>query len=235
MATWSLKKRQYAAYALFLLLTTVAVSLAYQVLNRDLVLFRRAENLFAKGDYHTAKAFYEQAILMGLHRSDAGINLLATYQAMDLQDIDPKIKDKIFELMDTPRALVSAIDWLGSQQNWSEALSLLMHQPEIWNSEPGIILRMADMYRNAGKQKEAEQYYRRALSLSPRSLYGRFRLAEALAWQKRYDEAETFFKSILSDHPNHRFAMIYLARILSWQERFKEAIKIYGQILGEST
>lgn len=234
MPSQPLKRKQYLTYGLLLSITAVSVFAVYVRLNAERVLFRRAETRFDAGDWTAAISLYEAAIEKGLDLPAAAARLLACYRAVGLSDADPKVLRRIVDLLNSADAVTAEADWYAARRRWAAAAAVFLRNVGAWSQEPGVMVRLADMYRNMGEEPQAEIWYRRALSVNPHSVYGRFRLAEMLGWQQRFAEAERLLRSILADRPGHRISRIYLARILSWQTRFIEAIEQYRRVLGEA-
>jgi tetratricopeptide (TPR) repeat protein len=60
------------------------------------------------------------------------------------------------------------------------------------------------------------------------------RIAERLAWQKRFVEAERQYRGILVREPKSRAAALGLGRVLLWELRYTDAVLVYRGILRDS-
>ncbi len=83
----------------------------------------------------------------------------------------------------------------------------------------------------AGRDAEAIERYRAALSLSHSSQY-RLALALVLARNGRPDEAEMYLREVTKTEPGDGSAQLALARLLSKQGRAKEGIDAYRVAIG---
>ncbi len=57
------------------------------------------------------------------------------------------------------------------------------------------------------------------------------RVAERLAWQKRFVEAERQYREILTRDPKSRAAALGLGQVLLWEQRYADAAYVYREIL----
>ena len=60
------------------------------------------------------------------------------------------------------------------------------------------------------------------------------RLAERLAWQKRFAEAEQQYREVLRREPKSRAAALGLGQVLLWEQRYDDAAAIYRALLRDS-
>lgn len=60
------------------------------------------------------------------------------------------------------------------------------------------------------------------------------RVAERLAWQKRFVEAERQYRAILQREPESRAAALGLGQVLLWEARFGDAAAVYRQWLARA-
>ena len=231
----NIKKRQYLAFALLLLMVGAATSLAYHAVHPDQIAYRRAESRFENKRFSEAIPLYENAIGLGLKNDTAILHLSRAYQVVGKTDRAVFLLETEIGKTAAPAAVLLLCDLYAAQSRWEEILSLVKRHPRMLADQPAAMMQLADAYRNTKALAQAADWYRRALEKDPESLYGRFRLAEILAWTKRYDEAIALFRSILDDYPEHRGTRLFLARALGWSGQIEDAISEYQKLLGERT
>lgn len=223
------------AYALILITVGAAASWAYHGIHEDHILYRRAETFFENGSFAEAVPLYERAFRSGYVKPNAVRHLIIACRTTGDMDRAISVLESLRSETEEPAPLLLLGELYAEKGMWEQALSLLKSRESLLADDPGAMMQLADAYRNTGDLPEAIRCYRRALEKRSTWLYGRFRLAEVLAWSKRYEESASLFRSILVDHPEHRASRLFLARVLSWDGRFDEAIEVYQQLLGERT
>ena len=78
------------------------------------------------------------------------------------------------------------------------------------DNKSGVLGRVADYYRRAGRYPEAEKALREALAIEPKSLATLFQLGAVLERQKRHDDAEAVFRQALEIEPDSAPVLNYL-------------------------
>lgn len=230
--THHIKRKQYAVFAMLLIVTTVIVAGVYRKINTAAIRYRSAERLFKSGRYQQAIPLYETAFKAGVKNGDIR-HLIAAYQKTGFGS-DAFARFSHLDHMVRDRFAVSAlVDLYASNTYLDEAIGLLKRTASLWDKDPAIMTQLADLYRRKKDYISAESWYRKAFGRSDGYLRARFHLAEMLAWQKRYKEAISQFQLILKTDPKERLARIHLARVLGWSGRLEEAIYEYQVALGE--
>ena len=57
------------------------------------------------------------------------------------------------------------------------------------------------------------------------------RVAQQLAWRKRFADAEAIYRRIVVQNPKSRAAVLGLAQVLLWEKRYSEAAMVYRRLL----
>lgn len=84
------------------------------------------------------------------------------------------------------------------------------------------------------KFDEAAVVFRSVVAASPPQPWkadARFRLAEVLSWQRKFDLAETEYLGLLKQEPRYEDAYLGLGEMYEWQGKYKKAIAQYQQVL----
>ncbi len=105
-----------------------------------------------------------------------------------------------------------------------ELVSGSPHNPVAWN-DLGNLLVLSD------REAEAEEAYRRAISLGPDTLSARFNLALLLQQTGRVKEAESELDQLLGRDSHHAWAHYQLGMILASREDRKMALEHYARAL----
>jgi len=89
---------------------------------------------------------------------------------------------------------------------------------------------IGDGYYSLEDYPDAEKAYRAAWDLTGNDEVKR-KLAEVLAWQRKYNEAIPLLKEALKKNPRDAQLMEFLADVLAWDKKYDEATKLYKKLL----
>ena len=93
-------------------------------------------------------------------------------------------------------------------------------------SEPGRKMRIVPVRRaDPAKVRQAVEAYRKTLEINPRDIQARFKLAEVLASQNRYDESIEEYKAILNRDPKNVESLNNLGVIYFRKKSYEEALR----------
>lgn len=231
----NVRRRQYLAYLLILMIAGTGSSWAYHLIHGAHVALHQAEKHFARQDYTGAIPLYRKAMEDGLIRDWAVRHLVEAYSSIGEEKSAILYLESLARQHGEPTTVLSLAGLYESEGRWADIISLLHPYTSQRPESLSAARRLADAYRNTGSWKKAEHWYRSALAVRPESVFTRFRLAEVLAWTHQYDEAIGLFRSILQTAPEHRPSRLYLARVLAWNGQLEEAIVQYRILLGDTT
>ncbi len=96
---------------------------------------------------------------------------------------------------------------------------------------PAAAVLLADLLLGRKDFAVASEIFRQVLAATPDDGATRFKLARALAWQKRYDEALAEYRTLLTAAPGDAQVRRHYAQTLGWAGRFDEAIAAWRQTL----
>ncbi len=99
---------------------------------------------------------------------------------------------------------------------------------------PQARVMRASLYEQYGDYGSAAADYRAVLSQFPKHREARRRLAQALAWQNKFDQAAEQFEICLSTHPNDAEAILGLARCRRRQGNAEAARSLLEQGLAQN-
>jgi tetratricopeptide (TPR) repeat protein len=166
--------------------------------------FSAGENLFRHGHFEEALPFFLTANQIKPRDVKAGIYLARTYKILKFDDKARSVMESLF----------------------------------VSNSkDAAIVLEMGDAYVSIGDFGQAEKLYRSALGLilvSPVRLKTEIRLAEVMAWQKRYEESIAMLEGLYKKHPRNFKVMETLADIYSWSHDYERSIALYEKMISMS-
>ena len=106
----------------------------------------------------------------------------------------------------------------------------------IWAKNPddvSIMEELADFYYDLGEYAQAEELYRNIIKIEP-SFEAKRKLAEVLAWQKKYGEAIVIFTELTEEKPQNLKLVELLADIYSWTKKYDESIELYKELLSKN-
>lgn len=121
------------------------------------------------------------------------------------------------------RYLVSTYEKLGREKDVLEKLQALS---QLGQDDLETKRWLADIYYGLGDFAKAEESYRQLLSSKRDPLIQR-KLAEVLAWQKRYDQSV----NILEQLPENQENIELLADVYTWSENYDKAIMLYSRLI----
>lgn len=90
---------------------------------------------------------------------------------------------------------------------------------------------IADYYEKVGDYKQAADYLRTVLTLSPNDVQARMDYARLLAWTGSQKEAIAEYQIVLAANPNNADALLGAARAQSWQRSFTDSIANYRKLI----
>ncbi len=229
------KRRQAAGIVGFLVGVAVLMCVAYQVIRRDAVAFRRAENAFARGDFPAAVADYERARALGLRaeglRWRLSQALIASGRSEDALVV---LQEHLAQHPGDADALAAASGVLQSLGRPLDGLALYTAAGDRIKLSPAGLVRLADLHQQAGHLAEAIALVKQALPDAPASSRADLNvlLANLLSRADRRPEALTALQEALRLDPAHRAARLALARTLAWEQRYADSITAYRAYLG---
>ncbi|MBC8009915.1 MAG: tetratricopeptide repeat protein [Burkholderiales bacterium] len=229
------KRRQAAGIIGFLVVTAVLMSVAYQVIRRDAVAFRRAENAFARGDFSAAVTDYERARSLGLRaeglRWRLSQALIATGRSEEALTV---LREHLAQHPGDADALAAASGLLQSLGRPLDGLALYAAAGDRVKLSPAELVRLADLHQQAGHLPEAIALVQQALPAAPASSQADLNvlLASLLSRADRRAEALVALQEALRLDPAHRAGRLALARTLAWEQRYTDSITAYRAYLG---
>jgi len=123
--------------------------------------------------------------------------------------------------------LVWAYDRLGRK---NEALGILEALSQTYPEDFGARRLLADLHYGVGDYTEAEKHYRHALVIKSNLTVQR-KLAEVLAWQKKYNQSATILERLHNKNPRNYKITEFLADVYSWNGQYDKAIELYSKLL----
>jgi len=124
--------------------------------------------------------------------------------------------------------LLWTCDKLGRQEDARSVLEKLVQQTP---DDTPSVLWLADLSAAVRDFARAEALYRKIFAREPSPEIGK-KLAEALAWQKKYPEALAELAVLRSENPDDTAAAELFADISSWSGNYGQAITAYRLLLG---
>lgn len=111
---------------------------------------------------------------------------------------------------------------------YNSALKLKMHRKDTRST---IYNNMADVFYRAGNYQMAEDYWRRASATAPAVLKYRYRLARALAGQKKWDSALAEIDVLIKKYPDNIRYLNLRGNILLYQQKPDPALAAFRKCL----
>lgn len=228
------KRRQALGVGLTLIALAAATHFAYRIVRRDAIAFRAGEEAFVRQDYTRAAEAYTAAraagfpsdslarkLALALQRSGqpaAALEVLRVHLPTHPADADLRVLAiGLAQSLGQPQVGLVLLAQLGPR----EALPF------------ADLVRLADLYQQAGQLDEAIGCVRLALAREPDTADLHTLLGQYLSYAGRRDEAIAAFASALVADPAHRAALLALARNLAWARRYAESVQAYRTYLGE--
>jgi Tfp pilus assembly protein PilF len=94
------------------------------------------------------------------------------------------------------------------------------YRPSVYTAEAAL---------QAGHAEKAEEYFRKASALDPKSAAAESGLARAIAKQNRLDDAAPHYRKAAELDPSYRDSLLELGSLYEQQKKMAEAIEIYQQ------
>ena len=107
----------------------------------------------------------------------------------------------------------------------------LLRQTLEKRKSPRAAKLIANYYEKVGDYKQAVDYLKAAVALTPGDVYARLDYARLLAWTGAQKEAIAEYQKVLATNPNNEDALLGAARALSWQRSFNESIADYRKLI----
>lgn len=123
--------------------------------------------------------------------------------------------------------LVWTYDRLGRK---NEALGTLEALSKTYPEDFEARRLLADLHYGVGDYTEAEKHYRHTLIIKSNLAVQR-KLAEVLAWQKKYNQSATILEQLRNKNPQNGQITEFLADVYSWAGQYEKAIKLYNELL----
>jgi tetratricopeptide (TPR) repeat protein len=220
--------------SLYILAVTLVVSLIFRLVDWPWVAYRKAESIFARGNYRDAVGLYERAAKK-LDNVAVLAPLATCYLALgrysEAETVLTRILEKRPEQLPTIRLLAGLYQ---QSRRPDKAIPLFTRYLVLGKKlDPPTELQLADIYRQAGRYDDAVPYYQQAAQDPKQKSAATVALAELRSWQGRYDEAIALCRDVLQTDPANRDARLGLAHALSWAGRFKEAEDEYRKLLNK--
>lgn len=111
-----------------------------------------------------------------------------------------------------------------------DVLKSLQALESIGDKDPAVREWLADAYYGNDYLAAAERIYRNILETANKPDIRR-KLAEVLAWQKKYDQAEVLLVQLCKDDHRDYKSCELLADIYAWDKKYDQAIKLYKQVM----
>lgn len=107
-----------------------------------------------------------------------------------------------------------------------DALEKMERLEQFSDKDSRMDIQLADVYYELGYFEKAERFYRKVLQKHKTPATQR-KLAEALAWQKKYDHAI----GVLEQLPESRENIELMADIYTWEKEYDKAIMLYNRLI----
>lgn len=232
--SWVAGHRQQVLFLALLVLTGLAVQWAYPRLNPQWIALRQGESALVRRDYPRAALDLARAVELGARIPRTWRLLGQAYLAQDRLEPARQAFLELARLLpddgDAIYLLIGIDERMGQPGRALEALAELERDQGL---DYDGLRRMAELHLRLDDRAGAERALRRALALRPQGGEATLRLADLMAWDKRYAEAQVILQGVLAAHPDNAQARLRLARLLSWQGQNQAAIAQYRQALGD--
>jgi tetratricopeptide (TPR) repeat protein len=134
-----------------------------------------------------------------------------------------------------PGSLKTAAHLLWTYERLDDKDALLQAAERVLALNPKdseIVRELGDIYYSFLDYPKAEVLYRRALALKTDALVKK-RLAEVLAWQKKYPEAALLLEELARQKPGDAQLIEFLADIYAWEKEYDQAALLYRRLLSQ--
>jgi len=153
------------------------------------------------------------------------------HEAGDLATAITAYKAALSNQQDDPKLLFLLGNLFLESRQTDAALEYLEQAAARQRNHPVVIGSLAQAYFEAGRHADAENTFRKACRLDPRTVQFQIGLANALAMQQKFAEAETLLKRAVARYPDAAYAWMNLGNVARDQSRFEEAITHYREAL----
>ncbi|MBI5775725.1 MAG: tetratricopeptide repeat protein [Verrucomicrobia bacterium] len=116
-------------------------------------------------------------------------------------------------------------------RHWQNTFSLFSHALDVTKNNHRAHKGVADVYRDEGKNVEADRHYEEAIRIKPTFLGARVNYGMALVNQKKFDAAAFQFRVAVQINPNNPEAHNNLAAVLEMTGKHPEAIQEYRKAI----
>lgn len=169
--------------------------------------------------FHVTQDAYK-AFMLGRRHFDAG-------RYGDALPLLVRAHDRQPANQEVTRYLLWTYDKLGRQEDARRVLDRLVEQAP---QDSASMLWLADLSAAVRDYARAEQLYRTLLARGGLAAVRR-KLAEALAWQKKYPEALAELSALRQENPADAAAAELFADVSAWSGDYGRAIEVYRQLL----
>ena len=199
--------------------------------NLDRIYLTRANIYLAKKNYDLVRKSIEKAIAIN-PKNEAAYRALIIYWLKREDTVEAeKVLHKMIEIFpDSPfpflemaRIQEETKDVSGSEQSILKAIEKLPGNPELQ-----IVL--GKFYEKYGKNIEAENAYKKAITLAKKPLSYRAALADFYFRQDRLELARDQLNTVLTKQPNNPEANFIRAKILLKENKIPEALELLEEI-----
>lgn len=111
----------------------------------------------------------------------------------------------------------------------SKARNVLADMQTMSSKGPEFIKNLADAYYALKEYPQAEELYRQILA-QREDPDAEMKLAEVLAWQKKYDEAIPILEKLIKSNPGNLKLTELTADAYSWSKRYNQAVELYKKL-----
>lgn len=151
---------------------------------------------------------------------------------MDSTDESMMYFQKALELDSTAiLCLAGKAHCLKVQENYAEALEVLLEAMQIDQSWISLWLEMTEIYRYQSNFEMAMKSISTALSLWPRNKQLLSETAWLMELSGSYQAAETVYRKIAETYPDDTDCLIDLGLLLESQDRYGDAVKVYRELI----
>ncbi len=111
----------------------------------------------------------------------------------------------------------------------AQAIELLERARETKKTDPDLLAKLYELYKETGNKQKAEAAVKKLISLTGKNEY-RLAYAEDLVEQKRLDEAQKVIKEIIVADHEHVDALMLMAMTQRMQNKLNEAVETYKSV-----
>jgi tetratricopeptide (TPR) repeat protein len=161
-------------------------------------------SLLQEGKTDEAIQAFEKAVALDSSNATIHYNLGAAYERKDLSDkAQAQFEEAIKLKPDFGEAYLALGNMYLSQRKFdAPAIEALSKAAELLQNNYDAFYNLGVCYSNAGKYKEAEDSYRKAVAINPAEPIAHYQLAMALLGQSKNQEAKAEFAKYLELNPN---------------------------------